>query len=320
MNWIATFGVNNGGHDMDSLLVILGPTAVGKTKIAIKVALQLKGEIISADSMQVYRHLNIGTAKPMLAERKTVPHHHIDIADPWERYNVVRFQREVNKLIPNIIHRGRKPMLVGGTGLYISAVVDNYDFSPDGANQLIRYQLTNKAAQLGPQFLHKKLAHVDPIAAQKIQPTDTRRLVRALEVSTYGRLFSASGKGPVLYRVVQIGLKRERSKLYEAINQRVEEMFNAGLVNEAKWLFKQGLPEDLPALQALGYKEIFPYLRNEATIDEVKENLKRHTRRLAKRQLTWFRRDNRIIWLDCDQYSTEQALADQIVRIAEGKL
>ena len=305
---------------MDPLLVILGPTAVGKTNIAIKVAHQLNGEIISADSMQVYRHLNIGTAKPSLTERKRVPHHLMDIVDPGENYNVVRFQSEVKQLIPAIVGRGHLPMLVGGTGLYISAVVDNYNFSHDGPNPLLRRQLTARAVKLGSQTLHRELSQVDPAAAEKIQRTDTRRLVRALEVSASGQQFSASKHGPPLYRVVQIGLTRKRTKLYEAVNQRVEQMFDRGLVEEAKWILQLDLPPDLPVLQALGYKEIFPYLQGEVSIDEVKENLKRQTRRFVKRQLTWFRRDERIIWLDRDEYSDQEALTAQIVSIVEGKL
>ena len=305
---------------MDPLLVILGPTAVGKTNIAIKVAHQLNGEIISADSMQVYRHLNIGTAKPSLTERKRVPHHLMDIVDPGENYNVVRFQSEVKQLIPAIVGRGHLPMLVGGTGLYISAVVDNYNFSHDGPNPLLRRQLTARAVKLGSQTLHRELSQVDPAAAEKIQRTDTRRLVRALEVSASGQQFSASKHGPPLYRVVQIGLTRKRTKLYEAVNQRVEQMFDRGLVEEAKWILQLDLPPNLPVLQALGYKEIFPYLQGEVSIDEVKENLKRQTRRFVKRQLTWFRRDERIIWLDRDEYSDQEALTAQIVSIVEGKL
>jgi tRNA dimethylallyltransferase len=305
---------------MDPLLVILGPTAVGKTNIAIKVAHQLNGEIISADSMQVYRHLNIGTAKPSLTEREGVPHHLMDIVDPSENYNVVRFQSKVKQLIPAIVGRGHLPMLVGGTGLYISAVVDNYNFSHDGPNPLLRRQLTARAVKLGSQTLHRELSQVDPAAAEKIQRTDTRRLVRALEVSASGQQFSASKHGPPLYRVVQIGLTRKRTKLYEAVNQRVEQMFDRGLVEEANWILQLDLPPDLPVLQALGYKEIFPYLQGEVSIDEAKDNLKRQTRRFVKRQLTWFRRDERIIWLDRDEYSDQEALTAQIVSIVEGKL
>lgn len=305
---------------MDPLLVILGPTAVGKTNIAIKVAHQLNGEIISADSMQVYRHLNIGTAKPSLTEREGVPHHLMDIVDPGENYNVVRFQSKVKQLIPAIVGRGHLPMLVGGTGLYISAVVDNYNFSHDGPNPLLRRQLTARAVKLGSQTLHRELSQVDPAAAKKIQRTDTRRLVRALEVSASGQQFSASKHGPPLYRVVQIGLTRKRTKLYEAVNQRVEQMFDRGLVEEAKWILQLDLPPNLPVLQALGYKEIFPYLQGEVSIDEAKDNLKRQTRRFVKRQLTWFRRDERIIWLDRDEYSDQEALTAQIVSIVEGKL
>lgn len=305
---------------MYPLLVILGPTAVGKTKVAIELAKQIEGEIISADSMQVYRHLNIGTAKPSRAEMQAVTHHLIDVVGPSEKFNVVRFQSEVKRLVPTIVKRGHLPMLVGGTGLYISAVVDNYDFAPDGPNPFLREQLLARATELGAQVLHRELSQCDPDAAESINPTDTRRIIRALEVSSYGNRFSDSRLGPPLYRVLQIGLTRERKRLYQAINQRVEDMFDRGLCEEAEWFLEKGLPQDLPAFQALGYKEILPYLQGEASLDQVKEKLKCQTRRFAKRQLTWFRRDKRIIWLDVDQYANEKVLAAQIADLAEGKL
>jgi tRNA dimethylallyltransferase len=304
---------------MDPLLVILGPTAVGKTKIAIAVAEQLGGEIISADSMQVYRHLDVGTAKPTMAERKGIPHHLIDVMEPDTKFNVAWFQAEVKRLIPEIIRRGNLPMLVGGTGLYISSIVDNYQFATEGPNPSLRRRLLSKAIDQGPELLHRDLAKIDVKAAERIEPTDTRRIVRALEVATTGEQLSRCSRGPTLYRVLQIGLIRERKRLYEAINQRVEAMFQQGLCHEAKWLLDQDLSPDLPACQALGYKEVWPYLQGKATLEDVKETLKRQTRRFAKRQLTWFRRDKRIIWLDIDQHSFHQALTE-IVHLAEGKL
>ncbi|NLG85685.1 MAG: tRNA (adenosine(37)-N6)-dimethylallyltransferase MiaA [Firmicutes bacterium] len=305
---------------MDPLLVILGPTAVGKTKIAIAVAQKLAGEIISADSMQVYRHLDIGTAKPSLAERQGVPHHLIDLIEPEEQFSVVRFQNEVKRLIPAIVSRGHLPMLVGGTGLYISAVINNYQFAPSKPDPSLRKQLLIQAANLGPQVLHEKLSRLDAAAAERIEPTDVRRIIRALEVASTGDKLSACGQGPLLYRVLQIGLIRERSRLYEAINQRVETMFEQGLCEEARWLLEKNLSPNSPVCQALGYKEIWPYFHGQATLNEVKEKVKRQTRRFAKRQLTWFRRDKRIIWLDIDQYTTEEALVTEIVRLTEGKL
>lgn len=305
---------------MEPLLVILGPTAIGKTRVAIDVATQLEGEIISADSMQVYRHFNIGTAKPSQAEMQGIPHHLIDFIEPTEKFNVARFQREVMRLVPSIVERGHLPMLVGGTGLYISAVVDNYDFSPDGPNPSLRKQLLDKASKLGSEALHNQLSQLDPVAAKRIQPTDTRRIIRALEVAISGGQISASGHGPPLYRTLQIGLTRKRKRLYKAINQRVDDMFARGLCQEAQQLLARGLSQDLPAFQALGYKELLPYLQGKASLDEVKEKLKRQTRRFAKRQLTWFRRDSRIIWFDLDQYHSVKALATEIAQLAEGKL
>lgn len=306
---------------MHPLLVILGPTAVGKTAVAIKVAQRLQGEIISADSMQVYRHLDIGTAKPSLEERQGIPHHLIDVVDPDEDFNVARFQAEVKRLVPEIIARGHLPLLVGGTGLYIRAVVDNYDFSPGGADPEFRSRLKARAAQEGPERLYAELRELDQAAAERIQPTDVRRIIRALEVKHLtGRRISEQGKGPPLYKVLQIGLIRERRRLYEAINARVDEQLARGLITEVRWLLAQGYPMTLPAFQALGYKELIPYLLGTATLEEAINTLKRETRRYAKRQLTWFRRDKRIIWLDRDGYPNDDALAEEIARLAEGKL
>jgi len=303
------------------LLVLLGPTAAGKTAVAIRVAKLLDGEIISADSMQVYRHLDIGTAKPTAAEREGVPHHLLDIVEPDEEFNVARFQAEVKRIIPAIVARGHLPMLVGGTGLYIRAVVDNYDFSPGGPDPDLRHRLKERAAREGAAALHAELARVDPAAATRIQPTDVRRLIRALEVRELtGRPISERGKGPPLYRSLQIGLTRDRARLYAAIDARVDEMIKRGLVEEARWLLAQGYPPTLPAFQALGYKELVPYLKGEATLAEACRILKRETRHFAKRQLTWFRRDKRIIWLNRDSFPSESALAEEISRLAEGKL
>lgn len=306
---------------MHPLLVLLGPTAVGKTAVAIKVAKRLGGEIISADSMQVYRHLDIGTAKPSEAERAGVPHHLLDVVEPNEEFNVVRFQTEVKRLVPQIVARGHLPMLVGGTGLYIRAVVDNYDFSPGGPDPLLRATLRERAEREGAASLYAELQELDPSAAARIQPTDVRRIIRALEVKKLtGQRISERGKGPPLYRALQIGLIRERQRLYAAIDARVDEMIERGLIEEAKWLLAQGYPETLPVFQALGYKEIIPYLRGEATLEEARAILKRETRHFAKRQLTWFRRDKRIIWLDRDAFSREEDLVEEIARLAEGKL
>lgn len=303
------------------LLVILGPTAVGKTAVAVKVARRLQGEIISADSMQVYRHLDIGTAKPTRAEQQGVPHHLLDVVDPDEEFNVARFQAEVNALIPQIAARGHLSLLVGGTGLYIRAVVDNYAFGPGGRNPTLRAALQAQAAEVGSAALHAELARVDPEAAARIHPADTRRIIRALEVkTTTGRAISQSGRGLPLYRTLQIGLIRDRARLYAAIDARVDKMLAGGLVEETKWLLEQGYPETLPALQALGYKELIPYLRGLLTLEEAARILKQQTRRFAKRQLTWFRRDRRIIWLNRDNFTSEEALVEEITALAEGKL
>ncbi|MGI6604054.1 MAG: tRNA (adenosine(37)-N6)-dimethylallyltransferase MiaA [bacterium] len=306
--------------DLHPLLVLLGPTAVGKTAVAIKVAERMRGEIISADSMQVYRHLNIGTAKPTLEEQERVVHHLVDVVEPYENFNVARFQAEVKRLVPEIVERGKLPIMVGGTGLYISAVVDNYEFSPGGPKYELRTELLRRGRQEGPEALYAELEKLDPTAASRIQPTDLRRVIRALEVKySTGRELSRQGKGPPLYRALQIGLTMDRQRLYAAINARVDQMVAQGLIDETRWLLAQDYPRDVPAFQALGYKEIVPYLEGRATLTEVIETLKRETRRFAKRQLTWFRRDKRIIWFDRGDYSNEESLAAEIARLAEGE-
>ncbi|MEW6723617.1 MAG: tRNA (adenosine(37)-N6)-dimethylallyltransferase MiaA [Bacillota bacterium] len=287
------------------IVAVVGPTAVGKTRVAIEVAQRVGGEIISADSMQVYRGLDIGTDKVRSEDTGGIPHHMIDICDPDEQFSVADYQQRVYSLLPEIAGRGRLPMLVGGTGLYINAVIDGYTFDTAEPDEAFRADLQRQARAEGAAGLHRRLAAVDPDRAAQIHPNDLRRIIRALERHQQ-RTGEAPGTtiadaarpdlDPLLF-----GLNGPRGWLYDRINQRVEEQLAEGLVEETKQLLARGLPPGATALQALGYKEIIPYLLGQVTLEEAAERLKRNTRRFAKRQLTWFRRDPRIRWIETGQ-------------------
>ncbi|GAW91493.1 tRNA (adenosine(37)-N6)-dimethylallyltransferase MiaA [Calderihabitans maritimus] len=305
------------------LVVIVGPTAVGKSKIAVEVAGKIDGEIVSADSMQVYRFMDIGTAKTRETERYTgdgkyIPHHLLDFKDPKESFSVAEFQKLAREKIEEIYRRGKLPMLVGGTGLYVRSVIDPYTFTELEVDWEIRRRLKKQAAERGNLWLHRQLAEVDPVSAAKIHPNDLRRVIRALEVyyrtgqplSKSHRVGREENKN---YRVCMIGLYMDRKKLYQRINQRVDEMIATGLVEEVRKLLEMGYSPQLPALQGLGYKQIVGYLKGEYSLEEAIRLLKRDTRRFAKRQLTWFRRDKRIRWFDVDVYSNIQPLVELIV-------
>jgi len=284
----------------ERLAVLCGPTAVGKTALAVALARRLDAEIVCADSRTVYRGLDIGTAKPDVSQRAQVPHHLLDVVDPAESFTVADFQRLTREAIDGIRSRGHVPLLAGGTGLYIRAVVDDLAIphvAPDGR---LRAALEVEARTRGPASLHGRLAQVDPVAAGRIHPHNVRRVIRALEVATVtGRPISAlQHRGAPPAAVAMVGVTMERSGLYRRIDQRVEEQLAAGLVHETRALLARGVPASAPAMQSLGYKEIGGWLRGEYGYAEAVRRLKRNTRRYAKRQLTWFGRDPRIRWLD----------------------
>ncbi|MBC7105069.1 MAG: tRNA (adenosine(37)-N6)-dimethylallyltransferase MiaA, partial [Firmicutes bacterium] len=257
--------------------------------------------IISADSVQVYRHMDVGTDKPDPSWRRRVPHHLVDILDPDEEFNVALFQRWVFELVPQIRGRGRIPLLVGGSPLYVYAVVDRYLFPAGGQNPAVRAGLMAEAARRGPLALHRRLAEVDPESAARIHPHNVRRVVRALEVFhlTGQPISRLQGRGPE-GRVAMFGLTRPRPSLYRHIEERVDRMLARGLVEEVRRLLAMGYGPELRSMQALGYKEVAAYLRGEVTLEEAVRLIKRNTKRFAKRQLSWFGRDTRIRWLDVD--------------------
>ncbi|MCL0062647.1 tRNA (adenosine(37)-N6)-dimethylallyltransferase MiaA [Peptococcaceae bacterium] len=282
------------------LLAVVGPTASGKTSLGVELALKLNGEVVSADSMLVYRYMDIGTAKPTAEERKGVPHHLIDIKIPWEEYNVAQYQKDAKKAILDIYKREKLPILVGGTGLYIRAVTDKYNFNMPGEDKELRTLLQKQALQKGKDWLYKKLCKVDPKAAAKIHPNNVRRVIRVLEVYILtGRRISDMQNASYNseYDLMLFSLSMPREVLYERIEKRVDIMIERGLVEEVRKLLNMGVPRSSTSMQGLGYKEIAAYLYGEISLERAIELIKRNTRRFAKRQLTWFRRDPRIYWV-----------------------
>ena len=301
----------------ESLLVIVGPTATGKTALAVEVAKKIPAEIISGDSMQVYRYMNIGTAKASKEEQEGIPHHLIDILNPDEEFSVSIFQDKVTRLISDINSRHKLPILVGGTGLYVRSIIDHYNFSEASTDWELREQLQRQALENGNEYLHDRLAEVDKAAANRIHPNDTRRVIRALEVYHHtGKRISESQDrdeySESKYNMLMYGLTMEREKLYDGINKRVDTMITDGLIKEVKALLLRGFDSRMTSMQAIGYKEVIDYLEGMNTLEEAIEAIKQNTRRFAKRQLTWFRRDRRIEWLHVETKQTIANLAQQI--------
>jgi len=291
-------------------VVILGPTATGKSKLAIELAKILKGEIISADSMQVYRGMDIGTAKPSPAERQRAPHHLIDIRDPDEEWTVSDFVIEAQNSKLKIQNQGKLPIIVGGTGLYLWALLEGFSFPITPADKELRARLEKEP----PATLYAQLSMIDPVAAKKIHPNDKKRIIRALEVyELTGKPISElqEPRRLVAGSYQLIGLTLPREELYSRINQRVESMIEKGLIEEVKGLREKGYGKNPPSMQALGYKEVIDYLEGKWTKEEMIDELKKRTRNFARRQMTWFRRFQNVKWFDVPVDS--QAILDYIV-------
>jgi tRNA dimethylallyltransferase len=276
------------------LVVLVGPTAVGKSEAALQLALRLGGEIVSADSRQFYRGMDIGTAKPTPGERRLVPHHLIDVADPDEIWSLATFQHEAKEAIAAIHSRQKLPLLVGGTGQYVRAVTHGYEIPPAAPFPRLRLTLEAWAAEVSPDGLHARLASIDPQAAANIDPRNLRRTIRALEVIfSTGKPFSTQRQsGPSPYRLLRVGLSRPRPDLYDRIDARIQAMFAAGFADEVRRLLEQGYSSDLPTLSAIGYREVIASLRGEITLDEAVTLMKRKTRDFVRRQASWFRLDD----------------------------
>lgn len=311
------------------LLVICGPTAVGKSALALRLAVRLRGEIISGDSAQVYRGMDIGTAKPTREERELVPHHLVDVRDPDERWNVADFRQAVDDLVPRIAARGHLPMLVGGSMLYIRAVTAAYAFPAEAYDPQVRAQLYEEARRVGSEELHRRLQEVDPEAAARIHPHDWRRITRAWEVFLItGEPISrhAARRQPGPYRLLVVGLNRPRAVLYRRIDARVRQMIDQGLAGEVAALLQRGYSPHLPSMQALGYREMVDHLHGLTTREEAERILGRNTRHFARRQLSWMRREEDMIWIDLgDDIQEEQGIGGQeksgeekVVELVEG--
>jgi len=283
----------------EKLIVIVGPTAVGKTALSIEVAKKFNGEIISGDSMQIYKGMDIGTAKVTEEEKQGIPHHLIDILPPSENYSVAQFQHDVRAAIQSITAKGKLPILVGGTGLYIQSVLYDYQFSKQERDDSIQKKIQLEMDEHGADYLLERLRKVDPEQAQKIHPNNTRRLIRALEVYEQTGLtlsdYQKRQSNEMQYDVFLVGLEMDRALLYDRINQRIDSMMQDGLLNEVKALYDQQLG-DSQAMKAIGYKEFIPYFRQDQSLEETVELLKRNSRRYAKRQFTWFKNKLPVHW------------------------
>lgn len=309
----------------EKLLVIVGPTAVGKTDLSIEIAKAFNGEIISGDSMQVYKGMDIGTAKINHSEMQGVPHYLIDCFEPDHYFSVAEFQELATEKITDINNRGKLPIIVGGTGLYIKSITHKYNFPNATNNEAYREKLYELIEKEGKEALYQKLAVVDPRSAQRLHINDTKRIIRALEI------FHVTGKSmselldqqsiESTYELVMIGLTMDREKLYNRINIRVDKMLDDGLVDEVQGLLNKGFDEKYNSMQGIGYKEILQYIRGEIELENAINSIKQGTRRFAKRQLSWFRQMEEINWFDMtnDDYQTKNKIKDNIYNLIAGK-
>jgi len=305
-----------------TLWVLTGPTACDKTEIGFTVAQKIKGEIISADSMLFYRGMDIGTAKPSLDMRELVPHHFIDIVDPWESYSVGRYVDDVESLIDAADSKDRKFLIVGGSPLYVKGLVDGIFNGPE-ADWDIRRELEGLAEEKGNQHVHDILQKIDPVKAGELHPNNLRRIIRAIEVyritgkpvSVLQEEYKLTRKS---YQFNILCIAREREDIYRRINERVEIMFDKGLVDEVQSLLDNPGGLSKQAKQALGYKEIIQYLDGGLTLDDAKEMVKQSTRRFAKRQMTWFRRFPDVQWLETEELEGPESISDEIITLLNG--
>lgn len=279
------------------LIVVLGPTASGKTALSLKIAKLYHGEIISTDSRQVYKYMDIGTDKILQPQQEGVPHHLLDFLEPTEEFTLADYKRLALKTIDEIYRRKHIPMLVGGTGLYINAIIQNYQIPEVPPNPKLRQEMTDFCEKNGIEALYKILQEKDPQAAKRIHPNNIRYVIRALEINLAGNTKKLDTKGEPAFNVFVIGIDWPREELYARINQRVDNQINRGLLNEFKTLLLKGYKETLPSMSSLGYKELGPFVRGECPLEEAVETIKQNTRNYAKRQLTWFKKYKNIHWI-----------------------
>ena len=301
------------------LIILTGPTAVGKTDTSIALAKAVNGEIISADSIQIYRYMDIGSAKITREEMQDVPHYLVDELYPDEEFNVVVFQKLALQAMEQIYERGHIPIITGGTGFYIQALLYGIDFDETETDHDYRRELEAFADEHGAQALHDRLRTVDEAAAEAIHPNNVKRVIRALEYhkQTGGKISlhnEEQRKKESPYRFAYFVLNRERSKLYDRIDRRVDIMFEQGLVDEVRKLLDMGYGRSLVSMQGLGYKEVAAYLEGELTLEEAAEIIKRDTRHFAKRQITWFKRENDVDWISMEEYGSTPAVVDVLIK------
>lgn len=305
---------------MNRLVAILGPTGIGKSRLALQLAQTFQGEIVSADSRQVYRYMDIGTAKPTREERVQVPYHIIDIVNPDEDFSLAQYKQLAYQAINDVQSRGKLPLLVGGSGLYVWAVLEGWEIPEIAPSTEFRRSLEERVAAGGLPELLKELAVVDPVAAQKIDPRNVRRVIRALEVhkTTGAPISRLQKKGPPPYETLIIGLTADRAELYRRVDSRVDWMIEQGLVDEVKKLLEMGYSLSLPAMSGIGYKQIVMYLNGEMTLAEVIQKIKVETHRFVRHQYNWFRlKDKRIMWLDIEK-QPEKEIAVLMERFMAG--
>ena len=306
------------------LISVVGPTASGKTHLGVKLAKFFDGEVVSADSMQIYENMDIATAKPTAEETEGVPHHLIGFLPPSESFSVARYVELAKEKISDISSRGKMPILVGGTGLYVNSLSNNVNFAENDADEELRRELRERAERYGAESLVEYLNEFDPESAMRIEPNNIKRVIRAIEIyKTTGITMTEHNRRSKLagspYNTVKIGLKAENIQfLYDRINRRVDIMFEQGLIEEAREILAGDC--GMTAKKAIGYKELIPYFEGEKTLDEALEELKKQSRRYAKRQLTWFLRDEEIKWFDIDTFESPEELEKQAIEYAREEL
>ena len=315
---------NRNESEKKPLIVLTGPTAVGKTNLSIRLAKKIGGEIISADSMQIYKKMNIGTAKISPEEMAGVPHYLVDELDPGEEFNVVAFQQMAKKAMKQIYENGHIPIVVGGTGFYIQALLYDVDFSEHETEEKYRQELVALEQEKGREYLYEMLKQADPEYAAIVHSNNVKRVIRALEYyHETGRKLSEHNaqqrENSSPYQFVYLVLNDEREILYDRIDRRVYQMMEAGLLQEVEALVKEGYERTLVSMQGLGYKEFFDYFDGKCTLEETVDIIKRDTRRFAKRQLTWFRREKEVCWMNKQDYPDGDALFHEILKILKEK-
>ncbi|SKA76640.1 tRNA dimethylallyltransferase [Clostridium sp. USBA 49] len=304
---------------MKDLLIIAGPTAVGKTSISIELAKNLNGEIVSADSMQIYRYMDIGSAKIKKEEMQGIPHHLIDIIDPDDTFSVAQYKEKATSVINDILLRNKLPIVVGGTGLYINSLICNLNFANTSKDDDYRKYLEKLAKEKGNEYVHGMLRDIDIESFNKLYPNDLKRVIRALEVfKVTGKKISEFNNEENLYdipyKIYYFVLNLNREKLYEIINKRVDEMIKNGLIEEVIKLKKLGYTSNMQSMQGIGYKEILSYLDGEISLEEAIDKIKQGSRNYAKRQLTWFKKDKRAIWINKDSFANDNEIIEFIIK------